>query len=274
LEHWKYELKRKEEKKINILEEEKVKIENNLKAQIDKSERYSSFWSLKEIHSKLKRKYDLLTQLVSLEYHENFILNLKMEIYYFEICLKMLKEKFSPDYIDFQHYLNGANLEFEFFLTSNQEMPSYYLDFEINGYFEDPRLNLIFNNIVNAQKFLKRLVQKITKEYDLFLYYEVIGDLFIHRYCLFNVGKSDFDIEKEKQIICALKYYKKAQYYKTIIDSRDPKTYHDGLHGWPCLKIFVDFYQDIGSQNVHNLTMKTDFLLDKFKNLKNEICEE
>lgn len=252
-------------KEISELTKKYGEIVEFLKGNVEKKERYTSYWELKEFSEKLKFKYRLLNSWSRINYNQEINEYLCKEIYFFENCFFMLKELFNPKYVDFQHYLKAANLEFEYFIDEDSSYPKEFINksFDTRGIGDDPRMNLILNNIEKAQKNLNLIIENIKNknndEKDLFLYYEVLGDLYIHVFIILK--KCGHAIEDSMEFLNQSYYYYLISYkYKEVVEKRNPTTYFDGLHGWEVFKIFVEFFNEIGAGNIHNVRLKLEFL--------------
>jgi len=260
----------------NLIKEKNSLIEklDNVK---DLSERYSIYWELKEHFDQLKLKFTILQTWSRTDFSieiDNFLCR---EIYFFEKCFSMLKAKHGAAKVDLRHFLSAVQLEYEYFIEKQKDLPLEFLKagFELEGYTEDPKLNLINNNIINAQKNLKNILKYKEREKnhkELFLYYEVLGDLYIHLYLLLREFEEEKRDNVRKNLFFAYCYYNKSFNNKTIIQREDPYTGYDGLHGWPCLKIFVKFYEPIGVVNIHNVKLKIKYLQNNLLE-KDEIKE-
>jgi len=91
-----------------------------------------------------------------------------------------------------------------------------------------------------------------------------MGDLYVHIYLLLiEFGNITSTILKPP-LFKAYSYYTRSYESKLIIEKNDPQTYFDGLHGWPCFKIFVEFYnKEIGDYNAHNVQLKKELFEKK-----------
>jgi hypothetical protein len=250
----------------------KNKLLENLKNIKDLSGKYSAFWNLKENFEQLKHKFISLQIWTRVKFEKEIDFYLCCEIYYFELCFSMLKEKYGAKNVDLRHFLNATQIEYEYFIKKNYKLPDHFINagFELEGVSNIPKLNLVINNIRNAQANLEILLEQDEKKQnhkDLFLYYEVMGDLYIHIYLLLK-GLRDIDFQKLDENLRSAYYY----YYRSVENKKifmekegDYRTHYDGLHGWPCLGIFVDFYNNMGVSNVHDVRLKLKQLnLNKF----------
>lgn len=257
------------EKEISKLKKEYNGILEFLKAKIEKKERYINYWKLKEFSEKLKYKYRLLDSWSKNEYTSDYDEYLCKEIFFFEICFSMLKELYNPKFVNFQHYLKVANLEFEYFIDKENSYPKEFIkkSFETQGIGNDPRMNLILNNIEKAQKNLSLIIENVKSkskdEKDLFLYYEVLGDLYIHFFIILK--NYEYEVEKSSKFLNRGYFYYLISYkYKRVVEEKNPTTGYDGLHGWEVFKIFVEFYSKVGAGNTHNVRLKLHFLEKNF----------
>lgn len=241
----------------NILELQNKKVE--------KKEKYTNYWRLKEISGELKFKYRLLDSWSKSDYKNYVNKYICREIYYFEKCFLMLKDLYDPKYIYFQHYLKSANLEFEYFFEGNNSYPKEFIkdSFDIQGITDDFRINLILNNFKKAQENLKLIIDNINDKSndpkELFLYYEVLGDLYLHVFII--IKKSRSGVERVLDYLNqGYYYYLVSNKYKESVERQNPATSYDGLHGWEVFKIFVEFFKEIGTGNIHNVRLKLEFL--------------
>lgn len=262
-------IKRKTVENISIYDEIK-KLNKKLRKVSKNSEKYSFFWNLKENYALLKFNYKILNRYSrETSYEKEFINTLCQEIYYFEKCLNMLREKYGESYIDFRHYLNVAILEYQLFIEKELSFPKRFqkLHFKSSGVLPDPELNMIVNNILNAEVSLQNIINLREKEgsyKELFLFYEILGDLFIQIYALLNVYYTDESFQVFNNLVQAYKYYKISYKYKKMIETTS--TYIDGLHGIPYLQNFYDFFNEIYI-NIHNVKKKIEFLEEKYKKI-------
>lgn len=250
----------------------KIKLLKNAKNIKDLSEKYSAFWSLKENFEQLKHKFRSLQIWTRVKFEKEIDFYLCCEIYYFELCFSMLKKKYEAKNVDLRHFLNATQLEYEYFIEKNYKLPDHFINagFELEGVSNIPKLNLVINNIRNAQANLEILLERNEQKQnykDLFLYYEVMGDLYIHIYLLLKGLKDIISRVLDENLRYAYYYYYRSIENKQIFMEKegDYRTHYDGLHGWPCLGVFVDFYNSIGVSNVHDVRLKLEQLnLNKF----------
>lgn len=249
---------------VSKLEKEYEKIIEFLSASLEKKEKYSNYWRLKEISRELKFKYRLWDSWSTDNYNSEMNLYLCKEIYFFEKCFLMLKQIYDPKYVDFQHYLKAANLEYEYFFENSFSYPEEFSNnpFDSQGITDDPRINLVLNKIEKAQKNLKLIIDNVKKKSndakDLFLYYEVLGDLYLHIYIILK--KNEFLKDSINYLHQCYFYYLISHNYKQIVEESNPTTSYSGLHGWDVFKIFVEFFNKIGSGNIHNVRLKLEYL--------------
>lgn len=186
---------------------------------------------------------------------DNYFRYLLDEIFFYESCLRMLKAKFGTEKIDYRHYLNVAELESNY--LSNNEFPSNFNEFQSTKIFNTLGVNLIVNNIYNAQKNIKAIITQLADPKDLFIYYELLGDLEIHIFCYYQKFKS---YEHRESLLNALLYYKFSIWHKTQLEKLKPQTYFDGLHGWQSHGIFHDFYGKLGVSLITDVRDKNERL--------------
>lgn len=194
------------------------------------------------------------------------------EIFFYESCLRMVKAKFGTEKVDYRHYLNVAYLESIYFSDNNY--PPNFNEFQSSKTFDDLGVNLIVNNIYNAQKNIEVIIthQKKVDHKDLFIYYELLGDLEIHIFCYYQKFKS---YEHRESLFNAFLYYKFSIWHKTQLEKSNPQTYFDGLHGWASQGIFHDFYGKLGVSHITDVRDKKEKLnmnypLTQEENLKLE----
>ncbi len=269
MENWEKKYTEKREREIEELMKEKSNLFEELNTELDKPRIYSIYWRLKEIFEELKHKYMIIQRWSRIDHSPKINNALCREIYYFEKCFSMLKEKHGAERVDLQHYLNAASLEYEYFIDLGFELPQEFLteEFELGGLTKNPTFNLIINNVQNAQKNLNLILEYKEKEEnhnELFLYFEVMGDLYIHIYLILKKSRISSPDRLRSFLFNAYSHYVRSYDNKLIVERGNPQTYFDGLHGWPCLRIFIDFFKEIGENNVHNVRLKKEFLESKF----------
>ncbi len=282
LEDWeqKYVEKVKDEIKNLLLKNDELNTNLKKTKDLSNDDKYSTYWELKENYEQLYDKFSILQRWSQVKFNTEIDRFLCHDIYYFELCFSMLKEKFGAEYTDLRYYLNAVLLEYEYFIEKDYDLPRKFFEerFEFQGNTNLPKLNLIINNIKNAQKNLRVILARKEEEEnrkELFLFYEVMGDLYIHIYLLWKDSKDlapDKILESMKQ---AYYYYLRSLENRVIFIKQkgDYSTHYDGLHRMPWLGIFVDFYNDIGVSNIHDVKLKLEQLEHKQFLKKNDIEE-
>ncbi len=285
MEEWAQKYVDSRQSEINELAKEKKEILKKLKEILDDSQRYSLYWRLKEIFEQLWHKYRIIERWSRTGYQLEIKQNLCREIYYFEKCLEMLRIKHGVKYVEFGHYLNAARLEYEYFIEKRYgNIPDKFQqdDFahKLGGETQNPKINLIGNNIKNAQANLRYIINK-RREYekDQFIYYEVLADLYIHLYLIWQEPHDINPLILKEKLQQAYFFYLISLKYKEFVERANPRTGFDGLHGWPCLGIFVDFFTEIGVVNIHDVRLKINALerryieQDDINKLKGQVKE-
>ena len=233
-----------------IKEREKIidDLKNQLKKAIDENDIYEIKWKLKDSCKQAKDTYRSLEIWSKKDQSDNYLKYLCYEIFFYESCLKMLKAKFGTESIDYRHYLNVAYLESIYFFDN--EYPPNFNEFQSSNIFNDIRVNKIVNNIHNAQKNIGVIIEQYKNgdHKELFIYYELLGDLKIHIFCYFIEYES---VIHRESLLDAFLFYKISIWHKTKLKRLHPQTYFDGLHGWASHGIFHDFY---GSLDVSSIT--------------------
>lgn len=265
--------------KIEDLEKSITTLEGRLDGINNDSKRYEAFWDLKELHEQTKEKYRSLEIWSDETQTKKFDNNLIQEIYYFELCLSMLKKKHGTQKIDMRHFLNIAELEYHYFNIRENPLPSYFLNlgFQLEGPFSDLRINLIFNNLLNAKENLELLIEYYNREEshkDLFIYYELMGDLFIHLFCYFKkYFNEEYSVTAEtprSYLFCTFYYYRLSIWHKNELAKLNPRTGFDGLHGWPSQALFHDFLDEIGVKHITDVHEKERKMSQKYHLRDNE----
>lgn len=138
---------------IERIETEIPHLKEQLEETYELSKRYEILWKLKEEYENVKENYRSLEIWSDENQSDKYLHYLCLEIYHFEICLNMLKEKHGTSKIDLRYFLNASRLEYYYFVVEDKELPDKFLEnnFQLYGDFEDKRINLIVNNIFNAQ---------------------------------------------------------------------------------------------------------------------------
>jgi len=220
---------------------------------------------LKEKCEKAKELYRSLEISSDEDQSDKFLYYLSQEIYYFELCLGMLKNKHGTSKIDIRHFLNAANLENLYFIIKEKSLPDYFVGsgFQLEGSFTDKRINLIVNNILNAQENLKTLLEYYNNEEkhkELFIYYEIMGDLYIHIFCYIIQYERNLNKLLRECLKNAFYFYELSIWHKTKLEFLNPTTYFERLHGWPTHGLFHNFYHDIGVANDYDVREKNEKL--------------
>ncbi len=262
-------------KDIEELEPYILELKYQLREINEDTARYELLWKLKEDCEKTKDLYRSLEIWSDEDQSDKYHYYSQQEIYYFETCLKMLKDKHGASKIDLRHFLNVANLEYLYFIIKDKSLPDDFINssFELEGFFADRRINLIVNNIFNAQKNLRILLEYYNNERkhkELFIYYELMGDLYIHIFCYIIQNKINLDDLIQEYLKNALFFYELSIWHKTQLEFLDPTTYFEGLHGWPSQGLFHSFYNEIGVTNVHNVREKKENIENKYLLTQNE----
>ena len=190
---------------------------------------------MKENYEKIKDNNRSLKIWSDNKFPDKYDYYLRHEIYYLEVCLGMLKDRHGASKIDLRHFLNAAQLEYLFFIIKENPLPDSFIpsSFQLDGYFTDRRINLIFKNILNAQKNLRILLDYYTQERrhkELFLYNEIMGDLYIHIFCYINKYRENLNDLSREYLNYAFYYYKLSIWHKTQLEISKPRTYFEGLH--------------------------------------------
>ncbi len=244
-------------------------LKNQLKKATSENEIYEIKWELKDLCKLAKDKYRSLEIWSEKDQSDNYFKYLCNEIFFYESCLKMRKAKFGTEKIDYRHYLNVAYLENIYFLDN--EYPKNFNEFQDSRIFTDIGVNMIVNNIHNALKNIEVIIEhnKNGDHKDLFIYYELLGDLKIHIFCYFLKSES---IDRES-LKSALFFYKISIWHKTQLERLNPQTYFDGLHGWESHGIFHDFYGKLDVRFITDVREKKEKLCLKYPLTQEENLE-
>lgn len=105
---------------------------------------------------------------------------------------------------------------------------------------------------------------------DLFLFYEVLGDLYIQEYAILKKFLNYNLIKLSPLIGKAYLNYKKSFFYRKVVEKKEPHTHYAGLRGIPHLPILYDFYKDI-HPHINGVHKKLEFISEKYPNLVNNI---
>ncbi len=245
-------------------------LKNQLKKATDENEIYEIKWKLKDSCKLAKDKYRSLEIWSKKDQSDNYFNYFCNEIFFYESCLKMLKAKFGTEKIDYRHYLNVAYLE-SIYLFDN-EYPPNFSEFQSSKIFNDISVNMIVNNIHNARKNIEVIIEhhKNGDHKDLFVYYELLGDLKIHIFCYFLKFES---VIHRESLLYAFLFYKISIWHKKQLERLHPQTYFDGLHGWASHGIFHDFYGKLGVPFITNVRDKKEKLSLKYPLTQEENME-
>jgi len=112
------------------MEEDFDNLKESLKNSEEENKIYEINWKLKEICKKLKKKYHILDNWSKEEQSDKIDHYHFFEIFYYECCLEMLKNKFSPPKIDYRHYLIVAELEYSYFIEKGKEFNKIFEKFQ------------------------------------------------------------------------------------------------------------------------------------------------
>ena len=156
--------------------------------------------------------------------------------------------------IDYRHYLIVAQLESVYLLEC--PFPKKFNEFRGSGIFKDEGIDMIINNIQNAQANINLFIELCKKKEDhksLFVYYELLGDLGIHKFCYFKKYEL---VSHRKSLLRAISLYEISIRHKIQLEKSEPTTYFDGLHGWESHYIFHEFYRELGVQRSTNVREK------------------
>lgn len=244
---------------IRDIEKNIDELKSQLKKATDENEIYETKWKLKDTCKQAKDKYRSLEIWSEKDQSDNYLKYLCNEIFFYESCLRMLKAKFGTEKIDYRHYLNVGELESIYF--SDNEYRSNFNEFQSSEIFNDLGVNLIVNNLYNAQENIKVLINHLEDHKNLFIYYELLGDLEIHIFCYYQKFAS---YEHRESLFNAILYYTISIWHKTQLESLNPQTSFDGLHGWPSHGIFHDFYDKLGVSFITDVREKNKKLNEKY----------
>lgn len=269
MEQWEEDYVKEKYKEIDELETNKKEILELLENETDKKKIYESSWKLKEIHEKIKMNYKIIGRWSQLDLNKKILINFCREIYYYEKCLKMLFEHRRIKGIDLQNIISLTNLEYEYFIEEKQDFPEEYYQYKMkllehNIY---PGLYLVLKNLINSIKSVRRSLiyyKKNNQEKELFLFYEVKGDLFIQIYYLLKKNLILKNSIYTSLIQEAYNNYKIAIKYKNAVQNQKPTTYIDGLHGLNYLSLFSEFFKDLDLY-LHDVHKKFDYLSKRFE---------
>lgn len=259
-------------KNIKALEDENKKLLERISSTANEKEIYETLYNLKENHRKLKLDYKHLGNYTSENYSNETNDNLCKEIYYFEKCLKMLIEIKGIIGTDPRHYLDCAVLEYDYFIKKKSNLSKMFHDF-IPIYSElTPGSNycLILKNLKNAQFSVMRFLEAYEKENkikELFLFHEVLGDIFIQEYTILIDNSDNKKIENDLTLYNAYYNYHKSVEYKTELQRKKPQTYIMGLRDITYLPTFYDFFKDY-SGDLYDVQGKKKFIETQYSHLK------
>jgi len=236
-----------------------------LKESSSKVTTYEISWKLKENFEKIKNQYKILENWSKKDYSKQKNKAFFEELYYYEYCLMMLKAEYGILNVRFDFYLEVATLEYEFFIINKENLPTNYESdvFNTVGYCSSPKFNLIVNNLIYAQNNVEKLIEKNKinwDEKDLFIYYEILGDTYITLYVFLKKFQRHLKDEIEQHLYYGYYFYKVSEHYKNEVERANPNTYYDGIHGLPTLGVFIEFYEDIGLVDIHNVKKKISHL--------------
>ncbi len=229
-------------------------LKNQLNISSDENEIYDLTWKLKDSYDLAKDKYHSLEVWSKEPQTKNYYKYLFNEIFYYESCLKMLKNKYGKMKIDYRHYLIVAQLECVYLLKC--PFPKKFNEFRGSGIFKDEGIDMIINNIQNAQANINLFIEDCKKKVDhksLFIYYELLGDLEIHKFCYFKKYEL---ISHRKSLLRAISLYEISIKHKIQLENSEPGTFFDGLHGWESHYIFHEFYSELGVQRYTDVREK------------------
>lgn len=229
-------------------------LKNQLKITSDENEIYELSWKLKDSYNLTKKKYHSLEVWSKESQTKNYYKCLLNEIFYYESCLKMLKSKYGKRKIDYRHYLIVAQLESVYLLKC--PFPKKFNEFKGSGIFKHEGIDMIISNIQNAQVNINLFIEHCKKKEDhksLFIYYELLGDLEIHKFCYFKKYEL---ISHRKSLLRAISLYEISIKHKIQLENSEPGTFFDGLHGWESHYIFHEFYNELGVQHSTNVKEK------------------
>lgn len=159
---------------IRDIEKNIDELKSQLKKATDENEIYETKWKLKDTCKQAKDKYRSLEIWSEKDQSDNYLKYLCNEIFFYESCLRMLKAKFGTEKIDYRHYLNVGELESIYF--SDNEYRSNFNEFQSSEIFNDLGVNLIVNNLYNAQENIKVLINHLEDHKNLFIYYELLAE--------------------------------------------------------------------------------------------------
>lgn len=230
-----------------------------------KTTTYEISWKLKETFEKIKNQYKILENWSKKDYSKQKNEFFFKELYYYEYCLMMLKKEYGKINVRFDFYLEVATLEYEFFIINKEYLPINYESevFNTIGYCNSPEFNLIVNNLIYAQNNVEKLIDNNKLNWgdkDLFIYYEILGDIYITLYVFLKKFQRHLKEEIEQHLYYGYYFYKVSERYKNEVEIANPYTYYDGIHGLPTLGVFIEFYEDIGLVDIHNVKKKISHL--------------
>lgn len=266
LKDWILNLERSQKKKLRKLIKKNKKLIHLLKNSKDRERILKIYWKIRKNSSFIARRYYFLMKYVSKDYEDKYIKYLSLEIYYYEKLLQDWRCYFPENNIRYDYYLEIAKLEYNFFIKSKYKMLKE-LRKEIYQYnykekeLERQNLFIIFNNLKHSQKILERdiVYGYIHQDYEeLFLSYEILGNILISIYGLFSSNEDDSSIKLNDLISQSLFYFLLALENKKIND--DPEIYREGIVNLPYIDQFFKFFREKGFNKYYNLEAKIDFL--------------
>ena len=209
MEDWKKQLEDRNKSELEVLIINNKNLKEKIQKSKDKEVVLSSYWQIRKNYEKVKHLYSALSKFVSKTYNDAYIKAFTKEIYYYEKLLQLWRIYFPENNIRYDYYIELAQIEYDFFIKNKLSMPKELREEIFHySYKEDEvdRLNLfiVLNSLKLAQKRLEimALQNHMKEEYDeLFIIYDILGDLFICMFMLLNLRKDNMNIKLENLIL-------------------------------------------------------------------------
>jgi len=119
-----------------------------------------------------------------------------------------------------------------------------------------------------AQKRLETMAifNQIKNDYDeLFIIYDVLGNLFICMYKLLILHEDNITTQLNNLILQS--YVNFTISYENKLINEDPKVYREGIVNMPYIDLFYKFFDEKGFVNYYSVKRKIDFLRENYADL-------
>jgi len=273
MEEWKKQLENRNKSDVDILIENNKNLVEKISISDDKELILSSYWQIRKNYEKMKHLYSGLLKFVSKTYNDDYIEAFYNEIHYYEKLLQNWRIFYPENNIRYDYYIELAEIEYSFFIKNKLSMPKELREEIFHYHYKEVEkdqvnISIILNNLKLAQKILEinALQNHLKKEHDeLFIIYDVIGNLLICIHELINLNRDNITTELDSLIIQS--YINFMLSYESKLVNEEPTVYREGIVNMPYIDLFNKFFNKEDFVSYHSVEKKIEFLKNNYSEL-------